>query len=154
MAKPIRIEEGTNTNNASVIELLKNLISETGELIRSEANVIKLEMQESTRAMILDGIKTAVYGAIAFLGVLSLLAFLIIALGHALSGSSAAPVTGFWVSALIIGLILTLGGGLMAAKHAKQIGKEIGLPKSQTEFEKDKRLVKSELYKIKEAVKP
>jgi len=153
MTKPIKIEEGIDTNNkVSITELLKNLISETGELVRSEANVIKLEMQESTRAMILDGIKTAAYSGIALLGVLSLVAFLIIALGQLIEGG--APVTGFWVSALIIGLIFTIGGGIMAAKHAKQIGKDIGLPKSQTEFEKDKRLVKRELYKMKEAVKP
>ncbi|HLQ24686.1 MAG TPA: phage holin family protein [Acidiferrobacterales bacterium] len=153
MTKPIKIEEGIDTNNkVSITELLKNLISKTGELVRSEANVIKLEMQESTRAMILDGIKTAAYSGIALLGVLSLVAFLIIALGQLIEGG--APVTGFWVSALIIGLIFTIGGGIMAAKHAKQIGKDIGLPKSQTEFEKDKRLVKRELYKMKEAVKP
>ena len=140
-------------NNAPVTELLKNLISETGELVRSEANVIKLELQESTRALMLDGIKIAVYSGVALLGVLSLVAFLIIALGQLIEGG-AAPVTGFWISALIVGLIFTIGGGVMAAKHAKQISKEIGLPKTKTEFEKDKHLIKRELYKMKEAVKP
>jgi len=154
MTKPLKIEEGMDMNNkAPVTELLKNLISETGELVRSEANVIKLELQESTRAMILGGIKTAAYSGVALLGVLSLVAFLIIALGQLIQGDEA-PVTGFWISALIVGVIFTVGGGVMAAKHAKQIGKEIGLPKAQTEFEKDKRLVKRELYKMKEAVKP
>jgi hypothetical protein len=122
-------------------------------LVRSEDNVIKLELQESTRALMLDGIKIAVYSGVALLGVLSLVAFLIIALGQLIEGG-AAPVTGFWISALIVGLIFTIGGGVMAAKHAKQISKEIGLPKTKTEFEKDKHLIKRELYKMKEAVKP
>lgn len=155
MARPrsqIPILEETPIQN-SVIALLKTLIAETGELIRSEAEVIKLEMQESTRAMIVGGIQAAIYGGVALLGVLSLLTFLILALGDWIEGDNI-DVTGFWLSALIVGLVLLIGGGLMANKSVQRIGREIGLTKTQIEIEKDKRLLREELHKIKEAVKP
>lgn len=138
---------------SSVIDLLKILVAETGELIRSEAEVIKLEMQESTRAMIVGGIQAAIYGGVALLGVLSLLTFLILALGDWIEGDNI-DVTGFWLSALIVGLVLVVVGSLMASKSVKRIGREIGLTKTHIELEKDKRLLREELHKIKEAVKP
>jgi uncharacterized membrane protein YqjE len=136
-----------------VIGLLKNLISETGELIRTEAQVLKLELQESSRAMMRESIKAIVYSGVALLGVLSLMAFLIIALGDAISGGST-DVRGFWISALIIGVVFTAIGGFMAMRHAKRIGHEVGLPKSQRELATDRAFVREEYQKVKEAAKP
>lgn len=155
MARPLRSGEDTfvsqrpsSLQDAGVSELLKNLVSETAELVRSEANVMKLEVQESTRAMIVDAVKAAIYGGVALLGVLSLMAFLIIAIGELIAGGSA---TGYWISALGIGLIFTIAGGLMAARHGRRIGESAGLPKTRSEIRTDESLVRREVAKIKEA---
>jgi len=134
--------------DAGILDLLRNLVSEAGELVRSEANVIKLEVQESTQAMIIDAVKTAIYGGIALLGVLSLMAFLIIAIGELIAGGGT---TGYWISALGIGLIFTIIGGTMAARHARRIGENAALPKIRSEIRTDESLVRREVAKIKEA---
>lgn len=137
----------------SVSELLKRLLSETGELVRAEANVIKLEMQENTRGMIIDGIKAAVYSGIALLGVLSLVAFMVIALGDLLTQGEYG-VRGFWISALIIGLLMGSVGGLMAFKHAKHLGRNANFMQTKHALRTDKLFVKEEVGKIKEATTP
>lgn len=157
-ARPLRVppeiahEDQPARAAASVTDLVRNLIDEAGELVRTEANVIKLEVQESTRAMLRESIKAMVYGGIALLGVLSLMAFLIIGLGDLLSEGARA--TSYWLSALIIGVIFAGFGGYMAARHGRRIGSEVGLPKSQTELRTDRQFVRREFDKIKEAAKP
>lgn len=155
MARPFKIEPShiEEAQQPSVVTLIKDLISETGELMRAEADVIKLEMQESTRAMLMDSVKAMIYGGVALLGMLSLMAFLIIGLGDLLTGG-AYGVTGFWVSALIIGVLFTAVGGWLAYRNAKHIGQDIGLPKTRSELRTARRFVREETDKIREAGKP
>lgn len=137
----------------SAFDLLRTLVTESGELIRSEANVVKLEVQESMRAMLMSSIKSIVAAGVALLGVLSLLAFLIIALGDLIAGADTRA-TAFWISALIIGLILTASGAYFALRFGKDIGREARLPKSQQGLRADTRMIREEIAKLKEAAKP
>ena len=150
MAEPLRIPPPAR--EPSSIDVMRRLLFETGELLRAEANVVKLELQESMRAMIVGGVRAAIYSGVALLGVLSLLAFLILAIGDGIGGSAA--VRPFWVSALIVGLVLTAVGGLMAAHHIKRIGRESGMPRTKREARADREFVREEIKKIKEAAKP
>ena len=153
MARPIRITDDLSyqpNREPGIVELMKTLVTETTELVRSEANVLKLELQESTRAMIVDAVKAAIYGGAALLGVFSLMAFFIIAFGEMLSGTRP---TGYWVSALLIGLILTIGGGLMASRYAKRIGASADLPKTRGEAHINEALAKKEFSDMKADVK-
>lgn len=145
---PVEFESGL-----SVSELLKRLLAETGELVRAEANVIKLEMQENTRAMIIDGIKAAVYSGIALLGVLSLVAFLVIGLGDLLTQGEYG-VRGFWISALIVGLVLGGIGGVMAYRHAKHLGQHTSFAQTKHALRNDRVALKEGINKIKEAATP
>lgn len=156
MATPLRApteSPETAKNDLPVIGLLRSLITETSELVRTEIDVLKLELQESTRAMMRDSIKAVVYSGLALLGILSLLAFLIIALGDAIAGG-ATNVTGFWLSALIIGLIFTIFGGVMALRSAKRIGSDVTLARARGELRTDRNFVRQEYQKLKEAAKP
>lgn len=161
MAQSFRVEDKLRTSGAaprmatepSLAELLKSLLAQTGELVRSEADVIKLEMQESTRAMIIDGIKAAIFAGIALLGVVSLVAFLIIGLGDLLT-RGAYEVQGFWLSALIIGVVLTVGGGLLAVRHAQHIGRDVRFARTKIGLRTDKALLKDGIEKLKEASTP
>lgn len=134
-------------DGVSLKGLLRHAADEAGAIIRSEANVIKLEIEESTRAIIADAMKAAVYSAIALLGLLSLLAFLIIGLADLLAGA-ASPLTSFWASALIIGLLFTGVGGAMAFRHAKRIGQDTQLKKTRSEIQADKTFLKEEWKKF------
>lgn len=153
MARPIRITDDLSyrpNREPGIVDLMKILVTETTELVRSEANVLKLELQESTRAMIVDAVKTAIYGGAALLGVFSLMAFFIIAFGEMLTGTRP---TGYWISALVIGLILTIGGGLMAARYARRIGASADLPKTRSEAHINQALVQKEFSDMKSEIK-
>ncbi len=110
------------TAQPSVATLLRHMAEETERLVRSEVAVVKLELEENTRAIILDAIKTTVYSGIALLGLVSLLAFLVIGLAAVIAGRTG-PLTAFWTSALIVGVVFTAAGGFMALRHARQMGK-------------------------------
>ena len=121
----------------SLVDLFRHAASEAGEIIRSEARVIKLELEENTRAIIVDALKATVYGAIALLGLLNLLAFLIIGLADIIT-RHVVSITSFWASALIIGVVFTTAGGLMATRHAWRMGHDAQLKHSRAEMEIDK----------------
>lgn len=140
-------------HDAPTVQLIRGLFSELGELLRSEANVVKMEVQESMRAMLVSSVKATVAAGVALLGVLSLLAFLIIGLGDLIAGEET-QATAFWVSALIIGIIFTAGGAYFAMRFGKQIGAEASLPRSQEELRADRRMMQQEMSKLKEAAKP
>ncbi len=134
--------------NASLVELLREAANEAGEIIRSEANVIKLELQESTRAVVVDALKASLYTAVALLGILSLLAFAIIGLAALIAGGGTS-VMSFWLSALIIGVLFTAAGGLMAARHMVRVGGDARFKRTRAEVATDKRFVKDEWRHIK-----
>ncbi|MHB1949993.1 MAG: phage holin family protein [Acidiferrobacteraceae bacterium] len=136
-------------SDAGVADLLKTLISEAAALARSEVDIVKLEVQESTRAMIIDTMKTAMYGGIALLGAVSLTAFLVVALGQLIGGTNP---SGYWVSALIIGAVFVLGGGLMAIRHAQRIGERADLPKTRGEVRNAGDFAREGISRIKRAV--
>ncbi len=124
--------QDTGMRPVSMAGLLRHLAEEAGELLRSEVALIRLEMEESTRALILDAIKTTLYSAVALLGLLSLLAFLIIGLAALIAGEMNA-MAAFWASPLVIGVVFTTAGGLMAWRHARRMGAGAPSPSPDTQ---------------------
>ncbi len=150
MARPLRMETDLLVpEERGILDLVKTLVAEAGALAQSEADLIKLEVQESTRAMIIDAVKTAIYSGVALLGILSLTAFLIIMLGQLIDGTDP---SGYWISALIIGVILTVAGGMMAAWHARRIGEHADLPTTRHAVANNKNLVHKGYSRLKEVV--
>lgn len=141
------LHPGSTADRMSLKGLLRHAADEASEIIRSEANVIKLEIEESTRALITDALKAAAYSAVALLGLLSLLAFIIIGLADILTNTASA-MTSAWVSALIIGILLTGIGSGMAIKHARRIGRDAQLRKTRSEVAADKAFIKDEWKKL------
>lgn len=88
-------------------DLLKQLATEGSDLMRNEMALAKLEIRDMAREVVLDSAKLAVAIGLALTGALSLLAAAVIGLGHALDGR-------FGLSALIIGAIMLVVGGLLA----------------------------------------
>ncbi|MHB8414347.1 MAG: phage holin family protein [Acidiferrobacteraceae bacterium] len=153
MARPLRTETETLVSDSreepGILDLVKTLVAEAGALARSEADLMKLEVQESTRAMIMGAVKTAIYVGVALLGVLSLTAFLIISLGQIIDGTDP---SGYWISALIIGVILTIAGGVMATWHARRISEHTDLPMTRHAITNHKNPARKGYSNLKEAV--
>ena len=144
---PQSLHPGPSVERMSLKGLLRHAADEASEIIRSEANVIKLEIEESTRALIKDALKAAAYSAVAMLGLFSLLAFIIIGLADIIT-DTASPMTSFWASALIIGVLLTGIGGAMAIRHARRLGQDAQLKKTRSEINADKAFLKDEWKKL------
>lgn len=108
----------------SLGELLKRLTGDTAELVRQEAALAKAELREAGSVLAADGAKIGVAVGLALAGVLSLTAFLVLALGRLLDGA-------FWLSALLVGLALLAVGGVLA-RNAIQDVKRRGLAPRRT----------------------
>jgi hypothetical protein len=91
-------------------ELLKQLAAEGGELVRSELALAKLEMRDMGRELAADSAKVGAAVGLAIGGAFVLLAAAVIGLGAALGGLAGH----YALSALIIGGVMLLVGGLMA----------------------------------------
>ena len=91
----------------SLGELFGELARETGTLVRQEVELAKTEMtQRATRAG-KDVGSLAVGGAIAYAGFLTLLAALVAGL---------ATVMPVWLAALIVGLVVAVGGYVLVQR--------------------------------------
>ncbi|HET9984989.1 MAG TPA: phage holin family protein [Longimicrobiales bacterium] len=125
-------------------ELVKGLAEDAGELVRQEIALAKIEMRETVSSMAKDGRSVAVGGAVALLGGLALTAFLIVLLGDAVFGDN------YWLSSLIVGVIL-LGVGWMMANRGMKDMKAHSLKPEETlrTLEEDKRWMAQERERFK-----
>jgi len=112
-----------NTPELSLGELFKRLSTDTAELVRQEANLAKAELAASASAVARDAMKIGVAAGLALAGVLALTAFLVIGLGVLL--------TSYWLSSLIVGVVVLAVGGMLA-KNAIDDIKHRGLKPAQT----------------------
>jgi hypothetical protein len=87
--------------------LFAELAHDTGTLVRKEVELAKIEMTATAKLAGRDAARVAAGGATAMLGVMALLAALILALGTLIP---------LWVSALLVGAVVTGAGGVMAAQ--------------------------------------
>lgn len=95
------------TAEPPVGDLIRQLATDSSTLVRNELALAKLEMRDMARQIALDAGK--LFGALTLVmaGMLALLAAAIVALGNALDGNYA-------LSALIIGVVILVIGGLLA----------------------------------------
>ena len=90
----------------SLGEMVRELGADAAQLLRQEVALAKAEMREFARGVAGAAARIAMGAGVAVTGLLTLLAALVVLLG-ALIGS-------YWLSALIIGLLLIAVGGWMA----------------------------------------
>ncbi|NLE81656.1 MAG: phage holin family protein, partial [Rhodococcus sp.] len=94
-------------NRASITDLLRQLASESGNLVRQEMNLAKLEIKDTASQFARDGVKLALGAGLAATGGLALTAFLILVIGNILNAA-------YWAGALIVGVLFLLVGALIA----------------------------------------
>lgn len=95
-------------------DLFKQLARETGDLVRHEIRLAKLEMTEATTTIVSDFVQVIIALAIAGVGALALVVAMILAIGALLDGA-------YWAGALITGGFLVLTGGLLALRALKEL---------------------------------
>ncbi len=108
MARPTNQPSNPASQDRSLGELFGDLSRETSELVREEVSLAKTEMSHKAAEVGKDVGFLAVGGAAAYAGLLALIATIIIGLAQA-------GVT-WWLSALIVGLVVTAIGGFLVLR--------------------------------------
>ncbi len=107
----------------SLGDLIKQLSADSGRLIQQEVALAKTEMRQAGATLARDGTKIGIAVGLALAGTLALTAFLVLALGDALDN--------YWLSALIVGVLLLAIGAILVRSAVRDI-KERGLMPAQT----------------------
>jgi hypothetical protein len=127
-------------------DLIKQLASDGGTLLRNEMALAKLEMRDMARDLAMDSAKVAAAIAIASTGILALIAAAIIALGNALGGQYA-------LSALIVGALMLLIGGVLASAGIKGLKNPTKPEATARSMRENKEWASAELREFKEEIR-
>jgi len=100
--------QGANKAERSIGELLGDLANETTTLLRQELTLFKAEMSQKATTVGKNVAFLAAGGAVAYAGFLAIVAALVIGLGEA-----GLP---WWLSALLVGLVVAGAGGALVWK--------------------------------------
>lgn len=125
------------TEQRSLGELFGELAQETGTLVRKEVTLAKIELTEKAKMAGRDAALVAGGASIAVLGVMALMAALILALGTLIP---------LWASALLVGLMVTVLGGVLVAAGIRAFKGLDPAPRQTLEtLEEDKRWLKEQV---------
>ncbi len=123
-------------DDRSLGELFAELAQETSTLVRQEVNLAKTEMsQKASRAGRHIGILAA-GGAVAYAGLLAILAAVIVLLDNVMP---------LWVSALLVGLVVAVVGYLLVRRALDALKREDFAPRETMEtLKEDQRWAKEQ----------
>ncbi|HEX5167470.1 MAG TPA: phage holin family protein [Thermomicrobiales bacterium] len=124
-------------DDRSLGELFSELSRQTSTLIRQEVALAKAEMKQKGSEAGKDIGMMAAGGALAYAGLLALIAMIIIVLANVMP---------WWLSALIVGSVVVAIGGLMIQRGMSSL-KESGVAPEQTieTLKEDKEWAKKQL---------
>ena len=127
-------------------DLFRQLAEDSGTLVKQEIALAKMELKENTSRIASAAMWIPVWGAVALIGGLVLVAFLVILLGDILNN--------YWLSALIIGAVFTILGGSMAMSAVNKV-KAVALTPETTikTLKEDRTWAKSEVEGLKQDLK-
>jgi hypothetical protein len=115
-------------DDRSLGELFAELAQETSTLVRQEVNLAKVEMSEkASRAGRHAGVLAA-GGALAYAGLLAILAGVIVLLNNIMP---------LWVSALLVGLVVAVVGYLLVRRALDALKREDFAPRQTMETLKE-----------------
>ncbi len=122
-------EQPQAKSERSVGDLLGDLLHETTTLVRQEITLAKNEMTQKAAQAGKDAAALAVGGAVAYAGLLAIIAAIILLLVHA----NITP----WVAALIVGIVVAALGGAMVMKGLSALKRSDMAPRQTIETLKE-----------------
>jgi uncharacterized membrane protein YqjE len=125
--------------------ILKDLFQSVYDLVQSELRLAKAELKHNTKDVLHQVQSIGISAVIAWLGAQVLLAFAVIGLGSLIGN--------YWLSALIIGLLLFIPGSLMTVMAIKRVRIETSLPASRSSLRNDYLVTSRKVQDIAEATR-
>ncbi|AJY52010.1 MULTISPECIES: phage holin family protein [Halomonadaceae] len=137
------------SQSSSVGTLLSTVMQEISSLVRNEAALAKTEMTEKTHQAMGAIASIAMAGAVLMGGFLTLLAALVFLLNEVLP-----PETTPWLSALIVGVVVSVIGVMMLKAGQKKLQARNLMPsRTMHSLQSDKTTAKQHQHNVKEELK-
>ena len=137
------------SQSSSVGTLLSTVMQEISSLVRNEAALAKTERTEKTRQAMGAIASIAMAGAVLMGGFLTLLAALVFLLNEVLP-----PETTPWLSALIVGVVVSVIGVMMLKAGQKKLQARNLMPsRTMHSLQSDKTTAKQHQHNVKEELK-
>lgn len=137
------------SQGSSVGSLLSSVMHEISSLVRNEAELAKTEMSAKTHQAMAGIAAIATAGAVLLGGFLTLLAAAVFLLNEVLP-----PETTPWLSALIVGGVVTIAGIIMLNAGLKQLQARSLMPdRTINSLQSDKAVAQKHQHNIKEELK-
>jgi uncharacterized membrane protein YqjE len=119
-------------------DLFRQLAQDSATLVRQEMALAKAELRENVKSVARDTARIAIGAAVAGVGALVLVAFLVLLLGDAVGK--------YWAGALIVGVLMLAIGALLATSAMKRLKHESITPEKTLEtLKEDKQWLQSEM---------
>ena len=134
-----------DSNEPHLRDLLKQLASDGGDLVRNEMALAKLEIRDMARELTADAAKLGMAIALALTGALTLVAAATIGLGDLIDS--------YFLAALIIGVVLLAIGGILARKGMKGLRDGHGPQEIRHSLQRDREFVRHEMQEFKEQIR-
>lgn len=116
-------------------------------LVRSEVDLVKAELKETTRDLGKHAAMVGVFGALLSLSILPFLAFLVVGLGLILNEN-------YWLSALIVSVVCAVVGGTFTVLAYRRIReRDVSLPHSRDALSREAATVGDKLREINGSVR-
>lgn len=133
----MQYENQTEKDNRTLGDLFSELTQETGDLLRQEFRLARVEVSEKITQAQRGLISLAVGGLIAYAGFLALIATAIIAL---------AQVVQWWLAALAVGVVVVLVGlWIVEVGREKLKAKNLALHRTNESLQEDKQWAKAQM---------
>ncbi|NVF14287.1 phage holin family protein [Vreelandella maris] len=137
------------SQSSSVGTLVSTVMQEISSLVRNEAALAKTEMTEKTHQAMGAIASIAMAGAVLMGGFLTLLAALVFLLNEVLP-----PETTPWLSALIVGVVVSVIGVMMLKAGQKKLQARNLMPsRTMHSLQSDKTTAKQHQHNVKEELK-
>jgi xanthine/uracil permease len=118
-------------------QLFSDLMNEIRTLLQQEVRLAKTELTENVSRLGKNIASLAVGGAVAYAGVLALVAAAVIGLAH---------IVPYWLAALIVGLVITgIGAGLIQQGRKNLTIDKLSPRKTVESLQEDKQWVKEQI---------
>ncbi|BBI48745.1 hypothetical protein HORIV_11660 [Vreelandella olivaria] len=142
-------ENKPTSQGSSVGSLLSTVMHEISSLVRNEAELAKTEMSEKTHQAMAGIASIAIAGAVLLGGFLTLLAAAVFLLNEILP-----PDTTPWLSALIVGGVVTVIGIIMLKAGQKKLQARSLMPtRTMSSLHSDKAVAQKHQHNLKEELK-
>lgn len=139
----------TSSQGSSIGSLLSTVMQEITSLVRNEAKLAKAEMSEKTHQVMASLATIAIAGTVLLGGFLTLLAALVFVLNEVLP-----PDMTPWLSAIIVGVVVTLIGFIMLKSGMKQLQARNLMPnRTIHSLRNDKEFAEEHQRNVKEELK-